>query len=294
MSAMLNLVLTTVTDGILLGLVYAIAALGLSLILGIMGIINVAHSAFLMLGSFFALELLERAGIDPVASFFLALPCFFVLGVLVYRALVTRVERAQQTRGLVAMFGLMVLIENLGTIAWTTNTRVITVSYSNANMAVGPLLLADVRLVAGALAVLLMLAFWAFLRFTLTGRAIRAMAQDRDAAVALGMNVQRLSALMFGLGIACAGAAGVALAMIFPFAPQTQIQWLAWTFLIVVLGGLGRVENTLAAALLVGIVQTVSTAFLPFDYVYLLLYVLLATVLVVRREGLRGAARRAI
>jgi branched-chain amino acid transport system permease protein len=99
---------------------------------------------------------------------------------------------------------------------------------------------------------------------------------------------------MFGLGIASAGAAGVAIGMVFPFAPQTQIEWLAWAFLIVILGGMGKVENTLIAGLFVGLLQTFATSILPFDYVYLLLYVGLAIVLVVRREGLIGAARRTI
>ncbi|MDE2167735.1 MAG: branched-chain amino acid ABC transporter permease [Alphaproteobacteria bacterium] len=291
---MVTTVAGIVANGILLGLVYAIAALGLSLIMGVMGIINVAHSAFIMLGSFLALGLLEWAHIDPIASFFIALPIFFVVGAVVYRLIVTRVERAHQTQGLIAMFGLMVLIENLGTIAWTTDTRVITVGYSNANLTVGPLIIADAPLIAGVLAVVLILALRLFLHSTMVGRAIRAMGQNRDAALSLGINVRRLSAIMFGLGIASAGAAGVALAMIFPFAPQTQIQWLAWAFLIVVLGGLGRVESTLVSALMVGLIQTAATAFLPFDYVYLILYVALATILSVRRQGLRGVARRAI
>lgn len=291
---MLTTAARIVVDGVLLGLVYAIAALGLSLIMGVMGIINVAHSAFIMLGSFLALGLLAWAHIDPIASFFIALPIFFVLGVATYRLIVTRVERAHQTQGLIAMFGLMVLIENLGTIAWTTDTRVITVGYSNANVTLGPLLIADAPLIAGALALFLIAGFRLFLHSTLIGRAIRAMGQNRDAALALGVNVRRLSAVMFGLGIASAGAAGVALGMIFPFAPQTQIQWLAWAFLIVVLGGLGRVESTLLSALAVGLIQTAATAFLPFDDVYLILYVALATILVVRRHGLRGVARRAI
>ena len=132
-------------------------------------------------------------------------------------------------------------------------------------------------MIAGFLALLLIALFWAFLKFTLTGRAIRAMGQDRDAA-----------------SIACAGAAEVALAMVVPFSPNTQVQWLAWAFLVVILGGLGKVENTLAAGLVVGLIQTVCTALLPFDYVYLVLYLLLAAILILRREGLSRAARRAI
>jgi branched-chain amino acid transport system permease protein len=291
---MINHIAAILADGILLGLIYAITGLGLSLVLGVMGIVNVAHSAFVMLGSFLAFELFRRFGVDPIVAFFLALPLFFALGAVVYRVIITQVERAAQTQGLVAMFGLMVLIENLGTIAWTTDTRVITVGYTNSSYVIGGLVLAHVRLIAGFLALLLIALFWAFLKFTLTGRAIRAMGQDRDAASTIGINVRQLSAVMFGLGIACAGAAGVALAMVFPFSPNTQVQWLAWAFLVVILGGLGKVENTLAAGLVVGLIQTVCTALLPFDYVYLVLYLLLAAILILRREGLSRATRRAI
>lgn len=281
-----------VADGILLGLIYTITGLGLSLVLGVMGIVNVAHSAFIMLGSFLAFELFRRLGVDPIISFFVAFPVFFLLGAAVYRIVITRVERAAQTQGLVAMFGLMVLIENLGTIAWTTDTRVITAPYTNSAFSVGGVVVAHVRLIAGLLALALVGLLWAFLRYTLTGRAIRAMGQDRDAAATLGIDTRRLSAVMFGVGIACAGAAGVALAMVFPFSPNTQVQWLAWAFLVVILGGLGKVENTLAAGIAVGLIQTVCTALMPFDYVYLVLYVLLAVILIVRREGLSGAVRR--
>lgn len=291
---MLNQIGSIIADGVMIGLIYAIAGVGLSLVLGIMGVVNVAHSAFIMLGSFFAFELFRRFGLDPIVSFFLAFPVFLAAGVVVYRLLITRVETAAQTQGLVAMFGLMVLLESLGTIAWTTDTRVITVGYTNTSMVVGGVVLANVKLIAGALALLLIGAFWAFLRFTLMGRAIRAMGQNRSAAMSVGVNVRTLSAVMFGLGIACAGSAGVALGMVFPFSPNTQILWLAWAFLVVILGGLGNVANTLAAGLVVGLIQTAAAAFMPFDYVYLVLYVLLAVILVVRREGLSGATRRAI
>lgn len=291
---MVDHLIAILADAVLLGLIYAVAGLGLSLVLGIMGIVNVAHSAFIMLGSFFAFELFRRIGIDPIVSFFLSLPIFFVLGTIVYRLLFTRLEKLTQAQGLVAMFGLMVLIENLGTIAWTTDTRVITAAYTNSTLVFGSLVIAKVKVIAGALALALTALIWAFLRFSLLGRAIRAMGQNRDAALSVGIDVRRLSAVMFGLGIACAGAAGVAIGMIFPFSPNTQVQWLAWAFLVVILGGLGDVANTLVAGLIVGLLQTVCSAYLPFDYVYLVLYVLLAAILVLRREGLTSAVRRSI
>ena len=287
-------ILTVIIDGLLLGLIYACVGLGLSLILGIMGIVNVAHSAFIMLGSYFAYELFRRAGIDPIIAAALALPVFFVLGTIVYQTLVTRVEFTGPTQGLIAMFGLMVLIENMGVIVWTTDARALTTSYTNASFAIGPAVIAWVKVLTGAMALALIAAVWAFLRYTLTGRAIRAMGQDKDAAAVLGINVRQLSMTLFGVGIACAGVAGVLLGMIFPFSPGGQVHWLAWAFLVVVLGGLGGVANTLIAGLVVGIIQVFAGAYMPFEYVYLILYGLLAVILFVRREGLSSVSRRAI
>ena len=277
-------------DGVLLGLIYALLGLGLGIVLGLMGVVNMAHGAFVMLGSFLAYELSRRFGIDPVTSLFLALPLFFAVGCLVYRALVSRVA---QGSGLLAMFGLMVLLESLGTILWTNDSRVLAGPHSDSSITLGGIALAQVRLLAGGVALILIGSVWAFLRFTLTGRAVRAVGQNRAAATALGIDASRLAATTFGLGIACAGAAGTVLAMVFPFSPNTQVQWLPWAFLVAILGGLGNIANLLAAGLAIGLLQTLCTAVLPFDYVYLALYLLLAATLILRRQGLGGAIRRA-
>jgi branched-chain amino acid transport system permease protein len=287
-------ILTVIIDGLLLGTIYACVGLGLSLVLGIMGIVNVAHSAFIMLGSYFAYELFGRLGIDPIIAAALALPVFFVLGSIVHRALVTRIEYAGPTQGLIAMFGLMVLIENMSVIVWTTDARALTTGYTNASFAIGPAVVAWVKVLAGLIALALIAAIWTFLRYTLTGRAIRAIGQDKDAAAVLAIDVRRLSMMLFGLGIACAGVAGVLLGMIFPFSPGGQVQWLAWAFLVAVLGGLGGVGNTLVAGLVVGLIQAFAGAYMPFEYVYLILYGLLAVILFVRRDGLSSVSRRAI
>ncbi|HVB52937.1 MAG TPA: branched-chain amino acid ABC transporter permease [Candidatus Acidoferrales bacterium] len=291
---MLNLLLQAAVDGILIGLVYAVMSVGLSLSMGILGVLNVSHSAFIMLGSFFALGMLVFLHLDPVIAFVLAVPLFFVVGAAVHRLLIRRVERAPATIGILILFGLMVVIETGGILAWTTDTRVLTTGYTNLHFALGPLTIGWVQVLAGLLALALTGAIYAFLRFTMNGRAILAMAQNRDAAAMLGMDTDRLAMIVFGIGIGAAGAGGVAIAMIFPFDPQDQIQWLSWAFLVVVLGGLGRVENTLLAGLVIGLIQSLAGTLLPFRYVYLILYLLLFAILVVRGEGLSGVRRRAL
>lgn len=287
-------ILSVTIDGLLLGSIYACVGLGLGIILGITGVVNVAHSAFIMLGSYFAYELFSRAGIDPIISAVLALPVFFFIGMIVYRTLIRRVEFAGPTQGLIAMFGLMVLIENLGVIIWTTDARALTTNYTNLSFAIGPVVVAWVKTLAAGLSLLLIAAVWVFMRHTLTGRAIRAIGQDRDAAAVLGINVRRLLTILFGLGIACAGFAGVLLGMIYPFSPGGQVSWLAWSFLVVVLGGIGGLSNILMAGLVVGVIQAFAGAFVPFEFVYLILYSMLAFILVVRREGLTNMTRRSI
>ncbi|HZV50912.1 MAG TPA: branched-chain amino acid ABC transporter permease [Candidatus Dormibacteraeota bacterium] len=289
---MLSLLLQAAVDGILLGLIYTIMALGLSLILGVLGVINVAHSVFIMLGSFFALGLLTLLHLDPAVSFVLSVPVFFLAGAAVYRLLIQRVQRAPATIGILVLFGLMVVVETAGILLWTTDTRVITVGYSNLRLSAGPVTVNGARLVAGGLSLLATAAAYWFLKRTLTGRAVVAMADNRDAASVLGMDVDRLSMLIFGLGIAAAGAGGVAIGMTFPFAPQDHIQWLAWAFLIVIVGGLGRVESTLLGGLVIGLVQTLAGVLLPFSWVFLLMYLLLLVLLIVRGQGLAGARRR--
>ncbi len=289
---MVSLLLQAVVDGILLGLIYTIMALGLSLILGVLGVINVAHSVFIMLGSFFALGMLTILHLDPTVSFVLSIPVFFLAGAAVYRLLIERVQRAPSTIGILVLFGLMVVVETAGILLWTTDTRVITVGYSNLRLSAGPVTVNGARLIAGGLSLLATAGAYWFLTRTLIGRAVVAMADNRDAASVLGMNVGRLSMLIFGLGIAAAGAGGVAIGVTFPFAPQDHIQWLSWAFLIVIVGGLGRVEGTLFGGLVIGLIQTLAGILLPFSWVFLLMYMLLLVLLIVRGQGLGGLRRR--
>jgi branched-chain amino acid transport system permease protein len=290
-----TLLLQAIVSGLLLGLVYATMAMGLSLTMGILGIVNVAHSTFVMLGSYFAFGLLKQFGIDPLVSMALALPLFFVIGAALDRSLIRRVVvRTTETTGLLILFGVMVIIENSSILVWTTDTQVINVSYTSAPFFLGSITISKARLVAGILAVVVVGATHLFLQRTIIGKGIRAMAQNRDAARIMGVDVDRLSMIVFGVGTATAAIGGIALALIFPFTPQNHIRWLAWAFLIVIVGGLGSVRNILVSGLTVGLVEALSGVLLPFQYVYLIVYSLLALALIVRGQGLATTRRRTI
>lgn len=289
-----SVVLQAIVNGLLLGLIYTAMAMGLSLTMGIMRVVNVAHSTFVILGAFLAFELLNRFGLDPIVSTIGSIPVFFIIGALLEKALIRRVVRAPETVGLLILFGVLVIIESASILIWTTDPRVISVSYTATSLFIGDIALSKTRLIGGAMALIVVSLTHFFLQHTLMGKGIRAMAQSRDAAMMMGINVERLSMIVFGMGTATAAAGGVTLAMIFAFAPQDHIKWLAWAFLVVIVGGLGNVRNTLIAGLFIGLLEALSGVLLPFQYVYLVLYSSLALALLVRGQGLAGARTRTL
>ncbi|MFP3914929.1 MAG: branched-chain amino acid ABC transporter permease [Actinomycetota bacterium] len=282
-----------VVNGLLLGLVYAAISAGLSLTLGVMGLINVAHSALAMLGAYLAWSTMHAWGVDPLVALVGVTIVFFFLGMAVERAMVKRVYDEPPEASLLSLFGLMIVLESALVLIWTTTERALPVQYSAA-VEVGFLRVGTTRLVGGVAALVAIIAAHYFLRRSRAGRGIRAMASNRDAARIMGIDTERLSMLLFGIGTALAGTGGVAMAMIFPFTPGDHLNWLTLAILVVIVGGLGTLPRTVVAALTIGVVESLAGAYLPFEYVAIVLYSLLIVVLWVRREGLAGATARAI
>lgn len=287
------LVTQALINGVLLGLIYTAMSVGLSLTMGVMGVVNVAHSTFIMLGSYAAFELSKRLGFDPIVSILVIIPLFFVIGALLEKGLMRHVARAAPTIGLLILFGVLVILESGAILIWTTDTQVINANYGPSIM-FGDFIIARPRLIAGIVALILVGLTYFLVQKTMLGKGIRAMAQNRDAALIMGINVERLSMIVFGIGTATAAVGGVALAMVFPFTPQDHIRWLAWAFLVVVVGGLGNVKNTLIAGMVVGITETLSGVLFPFQFVPVVIYSFLALALIFKGQGLAGTKRRTI
>lgn len=289
--------MTTLTialvNGVLLGMVYAAISAGLSLTLGVMGLVNVAHSAVAMLGAYIAWEMMQRTGMDPLVAFVVLLALSFVFGMVIERLLIRRVYDEPPVASLLSLFGLMIVLESAIILVWTTTERALPVDYPTAIEVLG-LRISVARLVGGGVALVAILATHAFLKYSRTGRGIRAMASNRDAARMLGVDTDRLSMLLFGIGTALAGAGGVAMAMVFTFVPQLHLNWLTLAILVVVIGGLGSIPRTLVAALVIAVIESLAGAYLPFEYVPIVLYGLLIVTLWVRREGIAGSGARAL
>lgn len=282
-----------IINGVLLGLIYALMALGLSLTMGVMGIVNVAHSVFIVLGAFATYQLWEWFRLDPLLAIPVVFVVFFLVGVAVDRLLMRRVGEESQTTGLLILFGVLVVIESLSILVWTTDTRVLSADYG-PSLLVGDWILSRSRLIAGVISLVLIGVVHLLLTRTKWGRGVRAMSQDRNAATLMGIDVARMASIVFGLGTATAAVGGLGLALVFPFTPQGHIRWLAWAFLVVVVGGLGSVRATLLAGLFVGLIETTSAVVLPFEAVSTVVFTVLALALVLRGQGLAGVTRRSL
>jgi branched-chain amino acid transport system permease protein len=284
----------TLASGLLLGCIYAAFALGLSLVLGILGLVNVAHSAVMIMAALVYWQLVNVVGIDPLLAIPLVVIVFFGFGTVLETGLARRIAREPDTTALLVFFGLMVAIESVAVLIWTTDTRTVAAGYLDTTMRIGGIAVPVTRLVAAVATLALLTGIHAFLTRTLTGAAIRGMAQNRDVAAMVGIRVHRLSVWVFAAGIALAAFGGTVLALVIPFSPQEHVRWLAWSFLVVIVGGLGSMRNALLAGLLIGLVEAFVGVLLPFKYVYFVVYALLIVALLARREGLGGARTRTV
>lgn len=287
-------IIQALVNGLLLGGVYGGLGVGLSLVLGVLRIVNLAHSAVLIFAALVYWQLVNGGGLDPLLMILPVMAVAYVFGLGFHRGIAHYLTRESDSTVLLAFFGLMVVIEAIAIMIWTTDTRTLDLGYLSGVINVAGIRIPVARLVAAGLTALVLVLLHLFLTRTLTGSAIVGMSENRDVAQMVGIDVNTLSRRVFALGIALAAFGGIALSMVASFNPQEHLRWLAWAFLVVILGGLGSALRTLVAGLFVGVFETLVGLFIPFQYTYLALYALLAVALLVRSEGLGGAKQRTI
>lgn len=280
--------------GVLLGLIYTLAGLGLTVSLGVLRILNLTHGVMVISGAFVAFDLLHAWHVTPLFGALLILPAFTAIGFLLERLVVRRARRRSEESVLLALFGAMVALQSVAILIWSANSRSITVSYTNARVTFAGVTLPADYLVAGGAALVMLLAIYCLLQFTFAGRAVRALSQNPEAARVLGVDVDRYTSVVFALSVGVAAASGALLADVFPFSVQDQSQWLAYAFIVVLVGGAGRVTNALAGGLALGVAQAAFNRLLPLNDVDVVVYGLLAVALIVRGGGLAARKERAL
>lgn len=275
-------------SGFLIGGVYALVALGLTLIFGVLRIINFAHGALMMLGMYATFFLHSLAGVDPYLAVALVGPAFFLLGAALQRAVIAPNLGAPESNQLLLTLGVALFLENAALALFSPDYRSLRLPYGSRTFLLGEAVVNLPRLVAFGASVALALGLWLFLKHTDVGRAIRAAAEEREGALLVGIDIRRLYAVAFGLGTAVVAVAG---ALVTPFlyvTPDVGDVFNILAFVIVVLGGMGSFLGALCGGFLVGVAESLGAALLPGSLKQLPIFALFVLVLLFRPTGLFG------
>lgn len=277
-----------VVSGLLLGGVYALISVGLTLVFGVIRLVNFAHGEYLMLAMYLTYFLFQQWGIDPLLSIVLVAPALYLFGVVTELLIIRPTLGAPHVVQVFATLGLSIVMQNLALFFWSANFRSVTTWYSTATFAVGPVLVSLPRLVAFGMGLAIAAALHVFLRTTRLGQAIQATAQNRYAAMLMGIDVGRIYRVTFALGAACVGVAGALLLPIFPVYPQIGVDLILVAFVIVVLGGLGSVPGAMLGGLIIGVIETLSGYWVETNLKQAVYFALFITILILRPAGLLG------
>jgi len=286
----LDLLLNALVAGILLGGFYAAVSLGISMAFGLLDIVNIAHPVFVMLGSYVAYLMNARFGLDPILTGVLFTPLFYLLGVAVYRIYYASFEKTGQEslRGLVFFFGVLFIVEVALLLQFGVDYRMVEAGYIGESIRIGPVGVALRLAVPCAVGLLLTLTLYAFLAKSFYGRAIKAVAQDAFALRLMGADPVRIKAIAFGLAIATASLAGALLIMIGPVEPAMNREYIGRVFAVAVLGGMGSIGGTLAAAVILGVAESITSTFYGPSWALAVSFGILLLTLAVRPSGLFG------
>jgi len=277
-----------VVSGLLFGGVYSLMAVGLTLIFGVMRVVNFAHGDMMVWGMYLAYALATRAGVDPYVSFLVCAAALFALGLGVQRGLVDRIVEAPHEMQILLMLGVALVLENVALLAFGPEPTRVRSPLASATLWLGPVFVDVARLVTFLVALALTTALWAFLFRTDLGRTIRAAADNTYGALVIGTDVRRVYAVAFGVGAACVGAAGALVSPILPFQPPTGLSLSVASFNIVIIGGMGSLLGAFVGGLLVSLAESLGAVFLKPSLKELFSFSLLIVILIFRPAGLFG------
>ncbi len=280
-------VLASSIDGFMLGFIYGLAAMGLTLIFGVMKVINLAHGPVIALGMFATFLISNQLGVNPYLALVVVPFLGLVFGIVMYLIAVHRVINAPELTTLLSTFAVNLMIIGIGTVLLTTDTRALNVSLGVFQS--GPVTILGTRVVAVLIAILVTVGLYSFLYRTRMGKSIRAVANNRSAAELMGIDTTRMLALSFGIGIMLAMTAGGLISTMFSFTILGGSIYELKSFVIVVLGGLGNPAGALVGGIILGLLEGLTTMFIPVGWVPVIEFVVFVLILLVRPSGLFGA-----
>ena len=257
-SVTLSLLPAGIINGLMFGAIYALVALGLTLIYGVLHIINFAHGAMLMLALYSAYFLFKILNIDPYISILIVTPASYVFGYTIYRWGIGRLSGGRDQNILLITLGLSIILENSALFFFTGDQQTISLPYSYESFDLGFLYLSYPKLISFVASLVVCVLLWMLMTLTDLGKAIRAVAKERDGARLVGIDVEHVFAVTFGIGVACLGAAGCMLLPIFYVDPYTGNMFVIIAFTIVVLGGMGSIVGALLGGFIIGVTESVG------------------------------------
>ena len=278
--------------GLLIGGVYALLASGLTLIFGVMNVINVAHGAFLIVAAFVTYSIWSATGLDPLVTIAITGPAMFAFGWLLYSATVRRIREAPAAASVLLTFSLALVIEGVMGLVWGNTSHSIRPDYFNQSFHAGQFFLPKAQVYGCLVAIGVLVALWVFLTRTWTGRAIRASAANPQGARLVGVNVAGVATMTFALGVATTGAGGSIVGVLFPFLPGSHYLWISRLLGIIVLGGMGSLPGAVVGALLIGMGESLTSTYISPQWTTAVPYVVIFLVLLGRPQGLLGARLR--
>jgi branched-chain amino acid transport system permease protein len=282
----------TLILGILVGGVYALLASGLTLIFGVMRVINIAQGAFVILAAFLTYSIWSATGIDPLVAILLTTPLMFAFGWALYLVAVQRIRGAHMSSSVLLTFAIALVLEGLMGLIWGNTSHSVRPAYFNQSFHAGALFAPKAQVYGFAVAAVVLGSLYAILTRTWLGRAIRASAVNPSGAALVGVNVSGVAALTFAVGVGATGAGGSIASVLYPFLPGSHYEWIARLLSIVVLGGLGSLPGAAAGALALGVAEAATVTYVSPAWATAVPYVVIFVVLLVRPQGLMGSRLR--
>jgi branched-chain amino acid transport system permease protein len=284
----MEIFIQSLISGILVGGVYALIGIGLTIIFGVMRVINFAHGDLLMLGMYATFYLFTVGKVDPFVSILITIPIMFILGGLLQKFLINKILGALPQNQILLTIGLGLVMSNSMMLAFTSDYKILTTTYSSSSFNVLGISVSTPLAISFSITVAITLALYWFLLKTDTGQAIRATAQDREAAQLMGINVKRMSIIAFGLGAALAGTAGALISPTYYIFPQVGSAFTLKAFVITVLGGMGSIVGATLGGVLIGVAESVGGVYLGSGWKEVIVFVLFLLVLLFKPSGLFG------
>lgn len=285
---MLSLFVQTVLDGMLNGVIYAVIALGLTIIFGVMRIINMAHGEFVMLGMFSTFFINQYTGLDPYLTIPLTGLMVFVIGLIFYRLGVGQIPNLNEEKSLLFTAGASLFIANLSQLLWSPNYRRLELPYNVSTVEVGGIAISVTKLLSLAIVLVCVIGLWLFLNRTFTGMAIRASSQEQIAASLMGVNVRRIAMITFGIGAGFSAIAGTLLTAEIAFYPAVGTIFIIKAFIVVVLGGMGNIPGAALGGIILGTAEALGAVYVSSGYTDAYGLIIFLLILLLRPQGLLG------